>query len=121
MEKARLELCITALEDAAARELHFSMRQFGVGSMPCCVLGHLAVRDDLQQAFTLTDRGSVGELTSCDTGNEMIVDSWELGEWFGLDRDDMCELFDSDGCGEAQTALEAASYIRSFISARMSD
>jgi hypothetical protein len=37
------------------------------------------------------------------------------GEHFGLEQDDMDELFEKRGCGRARTADQAAAYIRNFV------
>jgi len=94
---------------------------------PACALGHYASRTDLQRLLKVAflkdkDRGNVltaqlaffGEkpergMTCPDYGDE------KFEKHFGLDYDEMDELFGGGGCGCATTALQAAKYIEKFV------
>lgn len=78
---------------------------------PACAIGHYAVRRDLQRSFAL-DKG--GDLVD-NNGYSVMHDSYQSLKHFGIDYDEAEELFDSDGCGNASTALAAAKYIENFI------
>lgn len=124
-----------ALHDAAAAKLAFSMgailfdewdaEELGLpedfcGS-PACALGHYGVRGDLQDEFvpnaehsTLDYKhgeGSFGQHI-CYSDNRMLA-------YFEVSRDDMELLFGGDGCGDAQTATEAAEFIENFVAQRV--
>jgi hypothetical protein len=48
--------------------------------------------------------------------------SFYINETFGLSSDrEWGELFGADGCGDAKTAREAASYIRGFVARKLKE
>jgi len=114
MNKDNLRLCITALRDAAAAGADFSMEHFGTDcGTPLCVIGHLAVRRDLQQAFTLLPHGT--GLVECETGVPFYLKEPLLQDFFGVTREAIAELFSESGCGGAATPEAAIAYLETFI------
>ena len=121
------------LREAHEKEWDFDMGHFGTGQgeasnpdqfkvlkqrgcgTPGCALGHYAV-SGLQDVFKL-DRQGV--LTAEWLG---VVDSGKIvpaaKDHFGITSDEYTELFCSEGCNNAHTALEAAQYIENFVAER---
>lgn len=84
---------------------------------PACALGHFASRGDLQ-AFLKIYRGPESQtpyLVYADTGAAAFHDADEVYEYFDIDEDESDELFNSHGCGNAQTNIQAAEYIEDFV------
>jgi hypothetical protein len=77
---------------------------------PACAFGHYAARPDLQSAFTLEGGHPIDF-----AGHEVFHDSGLSAHHFGLERRQLCELFDDGGCGGARTAIQAAEYIETFV------
>jgi hypothetical protein len=71
-------------------------------------MGHYAVRGDLQDVFTLTPEGNLAYL------NGMRIGFEEIAGHFGILHHEAHDLFNPDGCGNAQTREEAAEYIEAF-------
>lgn len=91
----------------------FDMGHFGLDcDTPGCALGNYAVRRDLQTRFALDQHG------------ELVYDdgsiAWfsEQVDYFGISRPEIDELFQTNGCGRAKTANEAATYIEGFLADR---
>lgn len=115
----RLLNVVRALEESPNPD-KFTMKRFGheCGS-PACALGHYCSRPDLQSAFLLSRHAEdaacwpapTDDVTAC-----LGIDNIEICAHFGLTADEAMDLFDENGCGGAQTALEAAKYIRDFVS-----
>lgn len=83
---------------------------------PACALGQYASRTDIQDAFRL-DLSKKWEASSGVVHNGINV-CWSnqtISDHFGISEDETAELFDADGCGNAQTADEAAHYVEEFI------
>lgn len=131
-QATRLVRVADALRDAFTFEWYFSMSTYGsrwdeaaeLGSdheqqfvdehkcgTPACALGHYAVRDDLQLEFGL-DRE--GELVNSD-GDIMGHNDDAVYRHFGVTHTEADALFDSGGCGGANTAEEAAVFIEEFV------
>jgi len=102
----------------------FTMREFGKNcGTPACALGHYACRPDLQRTFELVN-SSVRMV-----GSQMPVRLSEgpVTKHFGFERHnpvpfsgestypETYELFSSVGCGNAQTAGEAADFIEMYV------
>ena len=128
----RLVNVADALRDAHAEEWHFDMANYGYHQSyvaytnrkqydglvekgcgtPSCAIGHYAVRNDLQDKFMLTQWGSLHVITEnthrCRLGRE-------IESHFGITHEEEAELFETSGCGNAETALEAAEYIEDFV------
>jgi hypothetical protein len=83
---------------------------------PACALGHYGARRDLQNVFVI-DGGSVEGfgLSTVDRGAPFFR---TVIEHFGLEPGEDDELFGTDGCGEAKTAIEAAEYIERWVAER---
>jgi hypothetical protein len=124
----RLLNVVRALEESPNPE-RFTMAQFGHEcGTPACALGHYCARTDLQSAFVLskhTDRGDREMPTWPAPIDDVTValgfDDEEVRTHFGLTEDQAEELFGSEGCDGARTALEAAAYIRAFVARRERD
>lgn len=102
----------TANRDASKARLFFAMCTYGHDcSSPACCLGHYAVRRDLQHKFSLSAHGN---LAGSDGVWRDYNSSDVLGH-FGITHDESVNLFSGDGCGEAETAFQAAKYIENFL------
>ena len=138
MQASRLIHVADALRDAHADKWNFNMDTYGYDKAmssglrdlrgipksqhdwaiehncgtPACAIGHYAVRDDLQEAFSLDTKGN---LLSTETGFQIAHDQQVVMNHFGCSYDEISSLFDGDGCGSAATALEAAVYIERFV------
>jgi len=86
---------------------------------PACAFGHYACRADLQSAYCPQvihfDRGDVWHVVLSGTSTHVSYTGQHVREHFGLDRSEVTELFEGDGCGMANTANEAANYIEQFV------
>lgn len=83
---------------------------------PGCALGHYAYRTDLQSMFKLRATMCTTDGTYACIGFQSTahpVETW--AGHFGLSDAEVQELFSLEGCGNAQTALEAALYIEKFV------
>ncbi len=78
---------------------------------PACALGHWAAANP--KRFTVTPFGI--PLTATSYGIETAVLE------FGIDFDEVEELFDVYGCGGAKTAKQAARYIRAFVKRKLKE
>lgn len=141
-QATRLLRVADALRDAAAANWYFNMsswgeklsRFFGTDRLcrlpdnevefvkenrcgtPACALGHYAVRKDLQDTFTLSKSGDLYQIgPNGGRGRCLSPNSKAVQEHFGIDSDESKLLFDADGCGLADTSLEAARFIEKFI------
>lgn len=81
---------------------------------PACALGHFAARRDLQRPFKILPNGSPGPKAEARYRGDWNL-LGEAGAYFGLDQDQMYELFNIDGCNYAKTPAQAARYIERFI------
>lgn len=130
----RLETLAEILVDASKSKYYtkiFTMRKFGYPSAsvvdpaagteefvntcgtPACSMGHYASRTDRQRKFYLDQDGDLMfRGAKCDD-TEAITDHYE--DHFGLSSGESYELFESTGCGNAQTPAEAAKYVKAFI------
>lgn len=125
VQKKRLLNVARALREArgeAKRAFHMGtfvydrrIGQYACGT-PGCALGHFAAREDLQRLMRINRIGEV--LYKKDGEPLLLMDdcSYEdLQEYFGISYDEFQEIFRSDGCGEAQTTIQAARYIEKFV------
>lgn len=83
---------------------------------PACALGHYAARTDLQHFLKI--RGFTVRYLSGGNLDAYYLNSGgdrKLQNHFGLSGDEVIELFDSDGCGDAKTPKAAAKYIEDFV------
>lgn len=112
-----------ALRESPAPEM-FTMAKYGHPcGTPACAFGHYCARGDLQDEFTLA--GFNNSWPHAGRVPLMYNDDVVLAH-FGITREEAHELFHDDvsdedglvGCGNAQTALEAADYIERFVAAR---
>lgn len=91
---------------------------------PACALGHYGARTDLQRvlkvAYLKSDDGvKYAKLQFFGTNEDVDFSSHRLQDHFGLDVNELHELFDYDGCGGAKTALQAAKYIERLVAKKM--
>lgn len=113
----RLRKVVRALREVPPEEKsEFTMAHYvhDCGT-PACALGHFAARRDLQRAFKIVKRASCtrGTYAQALYGNDS--DLLSSGDYFGLERAQMNELFGPAGCDDAETPLQAARYIERFI------
>lgn len=128
MSKERLLNVARSLRECTLDRSFFTMKKWGheaswVRSMlgkvsskptcgtPACAMGHYAVRDDLQDTFTLDETGGL-RVRGRRPNFEVI------GNHFGISYEETNELFSEYGCGNAQTREEAARYIEEFAEAK---
>lgn len=84
---------------------------------PACAIGHWMANVESQryEFFKLRENGGLYRFRS----NRAFVDIIGLGErTFHLTEEQSDDLFGSEGCDEAQTAKQAADYIRKFVRGR---
>lgn len=91
---------------------------------PACALGHYAARTDLQRIVKIAivkddDGAKYAEVQMFGTSDDMDFADERLLNHFGIEYDEMDELFNHDGCGGARTALQAAKYIEQFVAKKM--
>lgn len=81
---------------------------------PACALGHYAARGDLQKTFKLDPEYGDVRLRG---GEEDLVwyNDGPVRTHFGLSGGEAYELFGGYGCGDAETAKQAARYIERFV------
>jgi len=79
---------------------------------PACALGHWAAANPKRWKLKRTGYSEKVPLLREKTTNDPIEDA---AKEFGLDYNEVSELFDGDGCGWARTGREAAIYIENFI------
>jgi hypothetical protein len=86
---------------------------------PACALGHYADRRDLQDAFSLSKEGYLTVLEDGLVVEEIrYVTDFPITDHFNLSDEEADELFEIEGCGNAQTNIEAAEYIERFVERR---
>lgn len=112
MNKERLLNVAKALRETNFSD-EFTMNRFGHScGTPACALGNYAVRRDLQSAFSLSKDGSLRRRRGrIDLG----IDDDAVLEHFGITFQQSKELFAQTGCGNAESAGEAATYIERFV------
>lgn len=83
---------------------------------PACALGHYAARPDLQRLLFVggSKRNPKLKLVASPKQDRQFSDI-KVCQHFGITEDQANELFDHDGCGGAETAIEAAQYIERFV------
>lgn len=116
INKERLLNVSRALRESPAPE-HFNMSIYvHECGTPACALGHYGLRQDLQSLLVYAPDKPYGkDLRSAETRQLVSYQDYEVLEHFGITYDQSEELFDSDGCGNAQTAIEAAQYLEEFV------
>ncbi len=78
---------------------------------PACALGHYASRRDLQKSLKL---GKMNEILL--NNNHSCRDAFAKScDIFGITVVEAGKLFDTDGCGNADTNKAAARYIEKFV------
>lgn len=93
---------------------------------PACAFGNYAARTDLQDAFKLVDLeyfksnnlyNTIQAFQGVETVDGMHVCYQDeiVREHFGISCTQAEQLFSSLGCGEANTAVEAAEFIEKFV------
>lgn len=134
IQTRRLENAALVLEEATNLkvdgERQFNMEKFvHFCGAPACVLGYYGSRTDLQKLMVISGtktkvKGRFGEyrldaqlVYRKGLYEQDIVDYYDerLLDHFGLNAEQSYELFGSEGCGGANTPLQAARYIRKFI------
>lgn len=111
---------------------HFDMSCYGhTCGTPGCALGNYVARRDLQQDFRMAlVKSWMGDMqqfifpvgtTDLRCRTAFDFESPAVLDHFGISEEEGTELFSSDGCGEAQTATQAASYIESFVARKWPD
>lgn len=104
---------------------------------PGCAIGTYASRPDLQRLITVEFKTETVYDEKTDThvevrdptlmftsnGDRYGFDHTDeqVQEHFGITYDETDLLFDGDGCGNAQTALEAAAFIEKFVASKYID
>lgn len=112
MNSVRLLNVVRALRESPRPEA-FTMARYAHDGIdhpcgtPACAIGHYAARGDLQDAFVVDGM-------AVRVGSEWLTYSM-IRAHFGLSVEEDVELFSEDGCGDAQTTEEAASYIEAFV------
>lgn len=90
----------------------FDMAIYGWGcGTPGCALGHYAARRDLQDLLMLSKDGDL-QFTDERHASRLFP---EVLQHFDLNINQLDELFNIDGCNNARTPEEAATYIEEFI------
>ena len=136
----RLKLAIQAVQESPKPEafdmdcyVHGAVKGFSIDTdphcgSPGCVLGHLALRPDLQGFLAYDENAGMiyaGQLrTDIDEYGEEFdavvparYDDKELRNWFGISEVQAEALFGPRGCGDAKTVDEAVAYLQEFIDA----
>lgn len=94
----------------------FTMGSYGHEcGTPTCALGHYASRPDLQNKFILTKYGRFTDVNGDYTRFECSL----VLRHFQISYLDAEMLFGPDGCWRAQTAIEAALFIETFVADRV--
>ena len=89
----------------------FTMFYFGHDcGTPACAMGNYAFRRDLQRTFILRGQDVLTKASDSD------LRTWiDMRVHFGITEAETVELFDTDGCGGAETHEQAATYIEKFV------
>lgn len=86
---------------------------------PACALGHYGSRGDLQKKMKIGwDMVYKSPALVYKNNRPVGSDDPAVCEHFGITQDEAFELFGGDGCGYANTALEAAEYIERFVASK---
>lgn len=117
MNIARLLNVAKALRESPNPD-NFSMLDYmnGCGT-PACALGHYAARPDLQDFMhpvqLIESPVSEYALEYNDEQRALSLDYWDtaIQKHFDISPEEATDLFCSEGCGNAETAIEAAEYI----------
>jgi hypothetical protein len=80
---------------------------------PACALCHYAARRDLQDRFRIDNDRDFADVVNADDGRLMLPG--DIAGHFEISVDEVGELFEVDGCDDAQTPVEAAEYIEAFV------
>ncbi len=98
----------------------FTMMRFGhCCCTPACALGHYASRKDLQHIFKLSETGTLRYIVA--EGNfhpshDVSYDEDRVLKHFNITSYESRLLFDViNGCGGAQTTVNAAKFIEGFV------
>lgn len=111
MNKERLLNVARALRESQVPGDFTMVRLVNPCGTPACALGHYAARTDLQDEYWIDAYGRF-RCVSDDRGDD---DDDSDAKHFGITSDESSELFGTEGCGEAKTAIEAAEYIEQFV------
>jgi hypothetical protein len=118
MNKERLLKVAKALRESRAPD-DFTMERFGNHcGTPACAMGHYAARRDLQRTFRFGKAYLAAPrptLLYAKTDKCAYIDHEEVLDHFGITYGQSDQLFGPHGCGNAQTANEAANYIERFV------
>jgi len=119
MHKERLLLVAKALRESAQPD-KFAMWTYHRCGTPACAVGHYAARRDLQDFMQLAVDRDTGSLRFGVWGaTKLANDYWDYNaaicSHFDITPDQREELFGADGCGDAETANQAARYIERFV------
>lgn len=88
---------------------------------PACALGHYAGRTDLQKTFKIRKNldfspdGPSAAIVDRDGITLDHIDGQLVQDHFGLNNEEVVELFGATGCNRARTPLDAAKYIEAFV------
>lgn len=84
---------------------------------PACAWGHYCHRRDLQNEFMLDKHGDPVSVDADDKGCHRDAELFSdmIDKHFDLSSTAVVKLFGFYGCGNAQTAIEAAEYIERFV------
>lgn len=94
---------------------------------PGCALGTYASRGDLQRIlrvvmFTREDGKKSPAMVLASKPKELAdFSDNEVLDHFGITDAESRELFNYDGCGSAETPIEAATYIEEFVARKLLD
>jgi hypothetical protein len=96
-----------ALGERPYKQETYSHRDCGT---PACALGHWVwdQRERLPDLYNYMFKPYSGD-------HDLVSPFYEAGQEFGITQHEVIELFGSDGCNDAQTARQAAAYIRGFV------
>lgn len=117
MNKERLLNVAKALRESPNPDM-FDMGLYALScGTPGCAWGHYCHRRDLQNEFMLDKHGDPVSVSTDEEGRhrDAELSSDMIDKHFDLPSTAVVKLFGSHGCGNAQTAIEAAEYIERFV------
>lgn len=118
MNVERLRNLVKAVREADPKYFDMSRIMHECGT-PGCAFGHYASRIDLQDEFFLLPKLPHPDQVwkgVVDKNGASVEFNWTpVQKHFDLPQEDLNELFDADGCGDAKSPHEAAEYVENFI------
>lgn len=118
MNKERLLNVAKALRESPNPAEFTMLLEVSGCNTPACAWGHYFFRTDLQSEFEpiVEDDGEISSYARHKPSGLMCTHmSRSTLNHFDIDEDEAEELFGGIGCGDAQTAIQAAEYIERFV------